>query len=168
MRILGLDISTFTGICFTEDGIELPFTEVINFPKLSGYPRLWEIAHAVMKHVDLMAPDFVVIEGYNYNAKFQIVGMVEVGTVIRMGIYERGIPFYDVSPSSVKKFAGVPGNAKKPIVAAGVKAMWGFSNPSDDIVDAYILNRIGQAIAILGRVPTSLVKGIKYEGSRVP
>jgi hypothetical protein len=32
-------------------------------------------------------------------------------------------------------------------VALAVKSRWGFENPSDDVVDAYVLAKIGQELA---------------------
>lgn len=166
MRILGIDISTYTGLCFSINGTEFQ-SEVINFPSQKGMQRLQSIADAIDKRLEVWKPTLCIIEGYSYASKFMIINMIEIGAIVRNTVYRRGIPYYDVPPKVVKVFAGAPGNAKKKVVAKAVEAQWGFTSPSDDIVDAYILNRIGITIAKFGRVPTSLVKGTKYECSTV-
>lgn len=166
VRIAGLDASTKSGIAFTADGQHF-VGDVIHFPKLTGFTRLAAMANRWGGLIDDWKPDLVVIEGYSFNSfGSSFSTLVEVGCILRNQLHLRGIEWYDVPPSVVKKFACGKGNAKKPVVAQGVWRQWGYTHPSDDVIDAHVLVRIGLEIARLGRVPIQL-KGVHREGVSV-
>ena len=85
--------------------------------------------------------------------------LVEIGTVIRREFYIRGIPWYDVPPTVLKKWVTGKGNAKKPDMAMAALDKWGFALTQDDIVDAYCLARILEAVD-KGLVNVSSMKGV--------
>lgn len=156
MIILGIDPSTFTGMVRLEE--EESTGKAVNFPKLKGFQRLISLRKEVQRTVELWKPDIVVIEGYAYGNAFTIVTLVEIGATIRLSLYELGINWYDCPPTTLKKWVTGKGNAKKPEVGEFVKSRWGFASPSDDIVDAYALSRLGQHIGINGVTPD--LKGV--------
>jgi crossover junction endodeoxyribonuclease RuvC len=88
----------------------------------------------------LKTGDVVAIEGYAYNAKGRGVEFqYGLGAVIRVALHQNKIPFVEVAPTALKKFAGAKGNAPKADVSKAVEAKWGYWWTSDNITDAYVL-----------------------------
>lgn len=155
-RIMGIDPSTYVGIAQLEGEVEKKI--LIHFPDLFGYFRLQSIATAVGSILDQWKPDAVIIESYSLGSSFNLVQMVEVGTLIRRELFNRKIPWYNCPPSSLKLFCTGSGKADKPRMAEAVKQRWDFTSPSDDVIDAYALAKLGQHIVINGPDPT--IKGL--------
>lgn len=155
MRIMGVDSSTYTGLCLLAG--EQTDTKLLNFPGEKGFQRLQLIAQSFNNMVMEWSPDLVVIEGYAFGNRFTIVKLVEVGTLIRKTLWDHKIPWYDAPPSLLKKYVTGKGNAKKPDMAAAIKARWGFASKSDDVVDAYGLARLGQEIVSGNK---EIIKGV--------
>jgi len=90
------------------------------------------------------------IEGYGY-ASPKLMPSVEIGTLLRVRLYDAGIPYLEPAPNQLKKFAGMvmdprkklKGKAAKPI--AQVKERWGFEHPTHDVIDAFVLAQIARA-----------------------
>lgn len=145
MRVLGIDASTKTGlVCIDELGV---YTSVLENKALRGYARTQWIGRQFENYLNHHAAiDCAVIEGYGYANKYTLVMMVEIGFYLRHLLREVGIPCYICPPTVLKKYVGA-GNAKKPEVALAVKAKWGYENPNDDVIDAYVLARIAQQVA---------------------
>lgn len=151
MSVLGIDPSTYTGLCLlNSDGSS--HTMVIRFADQRGLKRLQLIAQVFGHFLDEHKPELAVIEGYGYGgpSPHTLVTLVEIGTVLRLCLHERRILCYVCPPSVLKKFATGKGNAKKPEVQAEVVKRWGFECPSDDVVDAYVLARLGLELVDLG------------------
>lgn len=140
--VMGIDPSTYTGVVVLKGG-ELATAKVVTFPDAEGIKRLQLIATSVWSLVEEYQPDQVFIEGYAYGNKFSLVLMVEIGTVIRYSLYQQGRSWWNVPPTQLKKWVTGKGTAKKKDMATFVKNRWGFTSPSDDVVDAYALARLG-------------------------
>lgn len=160
MKILGVDPSTYTGLCLL-DG-EAQTTKLLHFDKAKGFQRLHLIAQSFNNMVQEWSPDLVVIEGYAYGNVNSLVTLVEIGTLIRKSLYDAKISWYDAPPSVLKKFCTGKGNANKAAIAKAVQERWGFSSKSDDVVDAYGLARLGQSLA---SGDETFLKGVTYHGS---
>lgn len=156
-KILGVDPSTYLGTCLLTGDTASP--RLIHFKEAKGFHRLQLIAKSFDSLIQEHHPDLVVVEGYAYGNRNSIVSLVEIGTLIRMALYEAQIPWYDAPPSLLKRFVTGKGNAKKPDVAKAVKERWGFESTSDDVVDAYGLARLGQA---LKAGDETYLKGVTY------
>ena len=144
MKILGVDPSTFTGLCQLDGDKHI--TKLLHFDKARGFERLHLIAQSFRNTVLEWSPDLVVIEGYAYGNVNSLVGLVEIGTLIRKTLYDGKISWYDAPPTLLKKFATGKGNANKAAIAKAVQERWGFTSKSDDVVDAYALARLGQSV----------------------
>ena len=114
--------------------------------KLKGVKRLIDIEDTLKFIVDKLPADLILIEGYAYAAKNQAHQIGELGGVIRTMLEKRGLPWIEVAPSQVKKFASGKGNAKKDLVMLNVYKKWGVEFASSDEADAYVIARIGQAL----------------------
>lgn len=144
MKILGVDPSTYTGLCLLEEDKSTP--KLLHFDKAKGFERLHLIAQSFRNTVMDWSPDLVVIEGYAYGNVNSLVTLVEIGTLLRKTLYDAKISWYDAPPSVLKKFTTGKGDVKKAAMAKAVQERWGFVSKSDDVVDAYALARLGQAL----------------------
>lgn len=127
-------------------------------PKTSGTARLAEIRDAVVRechpHVTLdeqiwcaggrcdSRPDLVVIEGYSYASGNKAHDVGEMGGVVRLALYEAGIAYEVVSPSSIKIAACGKGNASKDDVLLAAVRRLGYAGNSKDEADALWLYRL--------------------------
>ena len=147
MIVMGVDPSTKSGVVRI-DGDET-YATVINNTNAKGIRRVQWIADQFEDYLDRLnpMPDVAVIEGYAYANKFTLATLVEIGIILRLSLHNRKIPCYICPPSVLKKFCTGKGNSKKPELAIAVKQRWGYENPSDDIIDAFILAKIAQELA---------------------
>lgn len=144
MRILGIDPSTYTGMVFLDNQpSEKEICRLVNFPNSKGFGRLQLIAQGVGSLLEQYPPDKVYIEGYAFGNHTSLVTLVEIGTIIRAELFNRKIQWEDVPPTALKKWTTQKGNATKALMAEVVKARWGFTSSSDDVIDAYALARYG-------------------------
>lgn len=135
MRILGLDLSlTATGI---DDGTSDP---TCFKPTTRGMPRLFDI----LDHVNQYArqADLVVIEGYSYGSHSSHAHELgELGGVIRFDLHQARIPYVDIPPALLKKFATGKGNAGKDQMVA-TAAREGCVADNNNAIDAWWLRQL--------------------------
>ena len=160
LKVMGCDPSTYTGLCLLDGDVATP--KLLNFPKEKGFRRLQLIAQSFHNTVTEWSPDIVVIEGYAYGNAHSLVTLVEVGTLLRKTLYDLKISWYDAPPTLLKKFTTGKGNSNKKAIAEAVLNRWGFASKSDDVVDAYALARLGQALA---SGDATFVNGVSYHGT---
>jgi len=143
MKVLGLDVSTFTGVAVVEGGGNILYTGEINYPKLRGMERCGAIAGRVLRIIEELNPDFVVIENYGFANANSLATLVEVGTVIRYFLYQENVPYLVVPPNSLKKFVTGKGNAAKDQMMMAVLKNWGHESKTNNIADAIGLAMFG-------------------------
>lgn len=109
--------------------------------------RLYEIREDVVNLIKSHNVDSVVIEGYAFSARnSQSHKIGELGGVIRLALYELGIPYVDVPPTCRAKFATGKGNSSKTEVVSAVSARTGIvwsGKSTDDMCDAWLLEQMG-------------------------
>jgi crossover junction endodeoxyribonuclease RuvC len=138
----GLDIATHLGLALVGDGESRGKGIEIN---LTGSARLHSIAAEVKRTLEIWRPELVVAEGYAFCRNIDsFVKIVEVGTVVKMVLYELRIPYVDVSPTLLKKWTTGYGHADKEAMAEAAFRRWGFTSLNTDVVDAYALGQMGQ------------------------
>lgn len=140
MRILALDVSfSATGIA-SSDGL-------LGTRKLKG-KGVDRLARAGSMFVDLASPyDLVVIEGYSYGSQGRaIVSIGELGGVVRVDLYRAKIPYLEVPPATLKKYATGKGNASKEAVLAAAIRRLDYAGHDKDEADALWLLEIGRAM----------------------
>jgi crossover junction endodeoxyribonuclease RuvC len=145
MKVLGIDSSTHNGLALL-DGDDHRVT-LLEAPGMDGSQRLQLIAANFERWLNVWEPDIAYIEMYALGLQKSattIITIIEIGTLLRMKLMERQIPWRTIKPSTCKKWTTGRGDAKKPDMAKAVKERWGFVSVSDDIVDAYALARMGQ------------------------
>ncbi len=159
MLIIGIDPSlTSTGIVVLRNGkVELAETTK-NRPDLGTIERVKLIREQITNvienltdgHGEWQAPDLIVIEGFSYGSKGRSVfDIAYLGWRIREELErlrtEDNIPWLEVPPSQLKKFATGQGNANKEIILQQVYKRWGVEFSDNNQADAYVLAQIGRA-----------------------
>lgn len=105
--------------------------------KAKGEKRLIEIRDEVLA-VACQA-DIAVLEGYSYGSPNQAHPVGELGGVVRVGLYEAGVPFEVVPPAVVKVYGTGRGNAPKDEMLLAAVRRFGYQGSSHDEADALIL-----------------------------
>jgi len=158
MLIIGIDPSlTSTGIVVLRDGkVELAVTTK-NKPALGTidrvrliYERIVCVAESLTDGEKWQAPDLIVIEGFSYGSKGRSVfDIAYLGWRIREELErlrtEDGIPWLEVAPTQLKKFATGKGTANKEIILQQVYKRWKYETDNNNIADAFVLAKIGEA-----------------------
>ena len=149
MRIVGLDLSTKRVGLAAADG------ELVSISAHAGaedpYRRLHELGREIERGLRLRppAPDLVVVEGYSLGmfggGILSKIRLGEIGGIVRTRLFEMGVRFVDVPPSSVKRFATGNGNAKKEQMVSRAIELGARGNVNDDEADAFHLRRMGRA-----------------------
>lgn len=139
MRVLGLDLS------LTSTGVALPDgTVALLSSRHRGVERLADLQDAIKR---VAAVDLVVIEGYSMGGQRGSSGVAqalgELGGVVRLALFDMGVPFAEVPPSTLKKFACGKGNANKNEMLLAAAQRLGYSGSSNDGADALWLRAAG-------------------------
>lgn len=142
-RVLGLDLS------LTAAGYACPTcgTGVIRF-KGRGMERLAHITREVLGHA-LQHPDradVAILEGYFIGIQGgAVIQLAELGGIVRLALWEAGVPFVVIPPSTLKKFATGKGVATKDKMLAAAIRAFGFQGDENNEADAHLLAATGNA-----------------------
>lgn len=170
-RVTGLDLSmTATGVCHTEDSPTMdispaPCWHLIK-PKKIKDKRLGEIKAQVREYV--AGSEFVLVELLPPNMKGAgITGMVH--GVVRDMLQEECIPYGDVGPSSLKKYATGKGGASKTEMALAAMKRAGVELAEDNVCDAWWLwvmacDHMGQPVFSLPKLQRDQLSTIEMKG----
>lgn len=155
-RFVGVDPASTTGfVAMYENG------DVVRQKDLTGMGsvdpmRITTLINEIVEHIK--PGDVVCIESPAMGAKGQGVGfMWGLAYGIRSALYRKGIQYFDVAPTALKKFCDASrhrhdadGNKldSKAAVADGVYEHWGYAHSSDNVVDAYVLAQIAYALTV--------------------
>lgn len=144
MNYVGIDPSTTTGMVILHESGRM-IMEADIFSETDKDPqRFIDIAREVVNRCQ--KDDVVSIEGFSFGSKGAGVGtQYGLGWLIRSFLHMDGISYYEVPPTTLKKFVSGKGNVAKNIVMKDVYKRWGYENDSDNIVDAYVLAQISRA-----------------------
>lgn len=149
IQIMGLDISTKTGVAMvgvTDARVEILETAEYTAQRAAGnIARGDAIWSQVLPLVAIEPPDIIIIEGYGYGNQHTLVLLVEIGTIFRHELYKYGVSYYDVPPTSLKKFVTGKGNTKKDMMMKEVYKRWGYEG-TDNQCDAVALAMFGAAM----------------------
>jgi crossover junction endodeoxyribonuclease RuvC len=130
-----------------------------------GLQRCSDIAGRLLEVLDRFAPERVAIEGYGFANKHSLVTLVEVGTVLRYFLRQKGYRYLEPSPNALKKFVLGTGQGRKDQMLLQVFKRWGHEARDDNTADAYGLACIGLVHAGRLRGPTramlDVVGGLK-------
>ncbi len=161
MRIVGIDPATNTGIVILDaDGNPIIETVLRGKGKSApgGITQEQRVSLENQLYRLLQPGDEIMKEGIAYGTE-RMVTTAKIHGGIESMITRKGLTFDEVAPDAVKKFVNVAtwvgepgskvrlkGKAKKDAVAAAAFEHFGYSNPLHDVVDAYIIAKIGEAV----------------------
>lgn len=146
--VMGIDASlTATGVAIIENG--KMHAEVLSPPKDQnrGMPRLAWFRARIVQLVRAATPELIFIEGYGFGAKGHAHSLGELGGVIKLALYDCGVPVELVPPTVLKLFSTGKGNAEKDVVSKELYKRFGVDLMNNNEVDA-----AGLAIMALARV----------------
>ena len=145
LRITGLDLSfTATGISSPDGHLELVKTKPAP-GSIGTVMRCRTIANAIRSELRRTETTHVVVEGFAYGRAEQAHQMGGLGYIVRLMLVECGIPYVDVAPASLKKFATGSGNASKDQVISDAIRQFGFPGSDNNLADAWCLRMMGEA-----------------------
>lgn len=166
MNVLGIDTSTRTGYAVVSSTAKcILVADEIKVPKgVIGMDRCIQIANSVGELLTSYPIDAVVIENYGFANSHTLVTLVEIGTLVRMVLWQNDRAFLAVPPTTLKKFVTGKGNSKKNEIMMHVFKKWGFEAKTDNVADAVGLAMFGLCITEWAeftkaeRATTSIIK----------
>lgn len=111
-----------------------------------GVQRLLEVRNDLIEIAVHKSVNCIAIEHYSYasrNSQAHSIG--ELGGVMRLALFEAGIPFVEIPPTCRAKFATGKGNAGKPEVVSAISARTGIiwdGGDGGDRCDAWVLEEM--------------------------
>lgn len=141
MIVAGLDPSLrSTGVVLLGEHGSLLARAIV--PPSRGPARFSYIRDELFELLERHSVRRLAIEGHAFGSRdAHVLERAELGGVLRLSMWERGIAYVEVPPKTLKKYASGNGNADKDEVKRAVTDRWGFTDPCDDVVDAYVLAR---------------------------
>jgi len=130
----------------TSTGISVAGITVSIRKSSRGVQRLLEARNDLLHIVNQNSVDCVSIEHYSYasrNSQAHSIG--ELGGVMRLALYEAGVPFVEIPPTCRAKFATGKGNAGKSEVVSAISVRTGIvwdGGDGTDRCDAWVLEEM--------------------------
>lgn len=152
MKILALDVSTKTGVtvieCNKENRYDVTFNTLVTAPDgMTGMRRVGAIAQQILDILLEHKPDKVWMEGYAFvNYGNSMLTIIEIGTLIRYCIHQEGYDYFEVKPTSLKKFVTGKGVGPKDVIMKEVYKRWAFDTNDNNIADAMGVGMFGLAV----------------------
>ena len=122
LKVLGVDPSTHCGwAVVSRDGIvDTGTLHAPKSPEISRMHRWSTVSRGVVALAQEHDCEYAMVEDYVRMSRFVSSISYEIGACVRLDLWRAGVPFYEVSPTSLKKFVTGRGNAKKKdMLAAG-------------------------------------------------
>lgn len=105
----------------------------------------------LLKWVDKLNPELVVIEGYAFGSgSGKSMDRGEFGGIVRWELYHRGIQMVEVTPTQLKKFLTGKGNADKSHIISVLSREYDREFFSDNKADSFGLALLGGFVAGYG------------------
>jgi len=137
MIALGVDPSTKTGIAIVDSVKGVLLRKEIKVPKgQKGLRRAVTISDVIVAVIREYKPDVIAIEGYGYGNAHTLATLVEVGTIIRLCLQVEADGYYEVPPTSLKKYVTGKGNCKKDLMLLEIYKRFGCETTNDNEADA--------------------------------
>jgi len=151
LMFVGLDLSlTGSGFCLkrgTEIQLKTIKTKPADFE--NDLERLRHIRKTILDLIPV-GTVMVCVEDFFIPGRASQInaakGLIMLGTLIRVAMYEQGMPFYVISPPQLKKYATGKGNGPKGIVIREIYKRWGIDAKDDNQADACVLAHIAEAL----------------------
>lgn len=146
MRIAGLDLST------SRIGYAAPDGDLFSISATAGASDPARRLHELLRELERLLrlfpprPDLVAVEGYSLASpgRLALVRLGEIGGVVRLRLFELDVPYVEIPPSSLKRFATGHGNADKYRMQARAIELGARGSVNDDEADAFHLRRMAR------------------------
>ena len=148
---VGLDLSlTGTGFCL-KMGNSITIETVSTKPKDfdNNLDRLIHIRDTLLSKIPMSVKMICVEDFFTPSNSMQIgsaIKLAMLGTVIRIALYEKGLPFVIIAPSQLKKFVTGKGSGDKSMILREVYKRWGINALDDNQADAVVLAYTAEAL----------------------
>ena len=148
---IGIDLSlNATGLVLLESRVTGPHVifeqEVKGLGE--GIVKKDAIVSKILEELDAWEPDRIVVEGYSLGKNMSsTIPLVEIGALLRFGLYMSKRKWMDPNAPQLKKFATGKGNSPKDMVMMHVLKRWGHESKTNNTADAYVLACMGLAHA---------------------
>lgn len=158
--VLGLDVST------RRTGAALPTGRAVSLsPSTTDVARrLHWFAGALARLLRCYEPEIAVIEGYAPNSVgiLSTIRLAELGGVIRLTLHEHSVPYVEIGPGQLKRWATGNGNATDEAMIAAATAAGG-TPANDDEADALL----ARAVAVHALDSVDLLDGQPHADIRL-
>lgn len=143
MRVMGLDLSTKTGLAVVDATKAVVHAEMVT-SSTTGMPRINDIVGRILDVHQMYKPHLLCVEDYAVG-KFagSAITSIEIGAVLRFICWQQDIPLLEVAPTTLKKFLTGGGKAKKEHMMLELFKRFGYSAATNDIADAVALGLLG-------------------------
>ena len=128
-----------------------PYVKTVDPGKRVAMERLLYVKNVVESFLEA-GVQFVAFEGYSYNSVGRVFELGEMGGVLKLLAYEKGVPSIIVPPVSLKKFATGNSGADKSAMMARAEIEMGRKPADDNQADAFFLSLIAR-YAHTGEMP---------------
>lgn len=167
MKTVGLDMSvTGSGVSVLDDTCQYC---VVKTKPADFRDELIRYKY-IVERIDKMIGDdvrLVCLEDYFMPRSSRSMGsamkLVSLGTLMRMRLYERGLPMVTAVPAQLKKWITGKGAGGKDVVMKGVKENLGIVTGNDNEADAIVLSFIARDLVYMveGKEPPEANEVIK-------
>jgi Holliday junction resolvasome RuvABC endonuclease subunit len=149
---VGLDLSLCsTGFCIKTGNdirVETIKSKPDDFP--NDLARLKYIVAEVVRRVPKSVSMICLEDFFVPSSSFQVGSAIKIamlGTAIRLALYDVGMPFFVVSPNSLKKHILGKGAGKKDLIIREVYKKYGMEVKDSDQADALVLSCIAEQMS---------------------
>jgi crossover junction endodeoxyribonuclease RuvC len=148
-KIVGLDLSlTSTGIVTYAMSSAVECNKVVKTTNKYDYMTRYNKILAEIEIEIAETEAIFFIEGYalgSFSKSTAMSNLMELGGIIKFYLWENGVDFIVVPPTSLKKFVTGKGNSKKEDVKLGIYKRYGREFVTSDEADAFGLMAFGYA-----------------------
>lgn len=159
IRIAGLDLSlTSTGLALPDGTLHTITSKHRGIPRVIDLRNQITYALGAQDYLDIAGVDLVVIEGYSFSSRnSQAHALGELGGAVRVALHEHDVPWVEISPATLKKYACGKGNAPKDQVLVAAVQRLGVTPANSDEADAawlraMALDRYGHPLTVMPKI----------------
>lgn len=145
---IGIDQSVLhTGVCILNEDGSVNYLGLIEPKHLKDQERLAFIRDGLNACLKDLRFEIGILEGYSYGSVNKKYLLGEVGSVVKLALFDRCDNCYAAAPKQLKKFIATKGSASKEDVMLAIEKQWQVVIHDDNLADAYGLARIAYEIA---------------------
>ena len=145
LSVVGIDQALRNvGFCINNVASQQLTATVFKEHKLRGAERLSSLRRCIIAFIREFGPVLVALEGYAYDATNRLADLGEIGGILRVELFDLGIPHIIVPPTTLKQFVTGSGAASKEKMMYFVKERYRYLTDNDNIADAIGLAKFAE------------------------